>query len=60
MKGLYRLTVVNYERGSRMDSDNAVKIPRSVDLACAALAAGLKPFSEQNQEAVRTAGSSRE
>jgi len=58
--GLYRLTVVNYERGERLGIGSQVKIPRSVDLACAALAAGLKPFSEQEQEAVRTVGSNRE
>jgi len=45
--GLYRLTIINYERGTRPENNLEVKIPRSIDLACAAIAAGLKPLSEQ-------------
>jgi len=44
--GLYVATIVNYERGHRMDSPNEVKIPRHIALACAAIEAGLKPVGK--------------
>jgi len=44
--GLYRMTIVNYERGTRLENGNEVTIPRTVALACAAIEAGLKPVGE--------------
>jgi len=44
--GLYRLTIINYERGTRPENNLEVKIPRSIALACAAVQAGLKPVGE--------------
>jgi len=46
--GLIRITVTNYERGSRLGSGSEIKIPRSIALACAAIEAGLKPIGEDN------------
>jgi len=46
--GLFRVTIVNYERGSRMDSPNEVKIPLHIALACAAIEAGLKPVGKED------------
>jgi len=37
----------NYERGYRYEDERSVKIPLVVDLACAAIAAGLMPYSKQ-------------
>jgi len=45
--GLYRNTIVNYERGTRLENGNEIKIPRTVALACAAIEAGLKPVGEE-------------
>jgi len=45
--GLIRLTVTNYERGTRLGSGSEIKIPRTVALACAAIEAGLKPVGEE-------------
>jgi len=44
--GLFRNTIINYERGTRPENDLPVKIPRSIALACAAIEAGLKPVGE--------------
>jgi len=44
--GLYRMTIINYERGHRYEDNRPVPIPRTVALACAALEAGLKPLCE--------------
>jgi len=44
--GLYRLTIINYERGTRAENNLDVKIPKSIALACSALAAGLEPWDE--------------
>jgi len=42
--GLSRETVVQYEAGRRRDTGAEVKIPRTVALACSALAHGLPPY----------------
>jgi len=44
--GLYARTISNYERGARYEDGSAVKIPKSIALACSALAAGLEPWGE--------------
>jgi len=46
--GLYRLTVANYERGTRLGKGTEIIIPRSIALACAAIEAGLKPVGEDD------------
>jgi len=45
--GLSIQALGNYERGQRYEDGREVKIPRPIDLACAAIASGLKPYSEQ-------------
>jgi len=45
--GVYARTITNYERGSRYEDGRAVKIPRSIALACAAIEAGLNPVGEE-------------
>ena len=42
--GLGVQTVANYELGYRSDVNRPVPIPKSVELACAALAAGIKKY----------------
>ena len=44
--GLSRDTVVNYEAGRRRDSDQPVEIPRTVELACAAIEEGITGYVE--------------
>jgi len=44
--GLYRNTIVNYERGVRLENGMQVKIPRTVALACSAVEAGLEPWDK--------------
>jgi transcriptional regulator with XRE-family HTH domain len=47
--GLSKGSIELYERGSRRDEDRPVVIPRTVELACAALARGITTYSEQAQ-----------
>ncbi|KAA6205649.1 MAG: XRE family transcriptional regulator [Candidatus Tokpelaia sp.] len=44
--GISRLSVQNYERGMRLEDGRPVRIPHPVALACAAIAAGLKPYGD--------------
>lgn len=44
--GLSYSAVENYERGTRRDDGAAVSIPRPVELACAALALGVKDYED--------------
>ncbi len=41
--GISKGTVVNYESGSRRDDDRPVTVPKSIELACAALTFGIAP-----------------
>lgn len=47
--GISEGSLVNYESGKRSDKDEPVKIPKLLDWALAALAAGLRPFSERKK-----------
>lgn len=42
--GVSKATVVNYEAGIRREDGRPVVIPKSIALACAAIAAGLAPW----------------
>jgi len=42
--GMSKASVELYERGSRRDDDRPVVIPRTVELACAALAQGITSY----------------
>jgi len=42
--GLSIQALGNYERGSRYEDGREVKIPKSIALACSAIAAGLEPW----------------
>lgn len=44
--GISKSSVENYERGARPEDGRPVVIPRTVALACAALAFGLPPWSK--------------
>lgn len=46
--GLGKSSIQLYEAGRRRDDHRPVEIPRTVALACAALAAGLEPFGVLN------------
>jgi transcriptional regulator with XRE-family HTH domain len=41
--GISKGSVVNYENGARREDDRPVTIPRTVELACAALTFGINP-----------------
>lgn len=45
--GLSRLSIINYEAGRRREDGRPVAIPKTVELACAALAAGLDPWTDE-------------
>ena len=47
--GISEGSLLNYERESRPDRKEPVLIPRLLDWALAALAAGLRPFSERKK-----------
>ena len=47
--GISEGSLLNYERESRPDKKEPVRIPKLFDWALAALAAGLKPFSERKE-----------
>lgn len=38
-------SLVNYERGTRLEDGRLVIIPKTVELACAAVALGIKSYS---------------
>ncbi|MBN9021676.1 MAG: helix-turn-helix transcriptional regulator, partial [Rhizobiales bacterium] len=42
--GVSRPTIINYEAGSRREDGRPVPIPKTVALACAAVAAGLSEW----------------
>jgi transcriptional regulator with XRE-family HTH domain len=44
--GLSKASIELYERGSRRDDDRPVSIPRTVELACAALVHGIRQYTE--------------
>jgi len=45
--GLSLGTIGNYERGSRREDGRPAPVPRTVALACAAVAAGLRPWRQR-------------
>ena len=47
--GLSKASIELYERGSRRDDDRPVVIPRTVELACAALMQGIATYTEPRQ-----------
>lgn len=42
--GISRQSIENYERGSRREDERPVIIPKTVELACAAIALGIKSY----------------
>jgi predicted transcriptional regulator len=44
--GVHIETIANYESGRRRDTGKPVIIPRSIALACSAVAMGLPPYGE--------------
>lgn len=44
--GLSKASIELYERGSRRDDNRPVQIPRTVELACAALSRGIAAYEE--------------
>lgn len=47
--GVSKVTIELYERGMRRDSDRRVEIPKSIELACAALALGITHYDGPQQ-----------
>lgn len=47
--GISPSSIVLYERGSRIDDGRPVEIPKTVELACAALALGVRSYEGPQQ-----------
>jgi transcriptional regulator with XRE-family HTH domain len=51
MLGLSKGSIELYERGTRRDDNRPVVIPRTVELACAALALGIRAYDGPRAQA---------